>query len=256
MPNELEKVIAALLKPKISGVGGEIPERIEITADSLALAESATASSAAPERRVDYARVGYTEAAKPDIIESFEEANLSAWTKTGGVWTQNTDQAYDGVKSISGRSGAYSGGGNTWDMLYRGSLGRPSSVAARFRYTNNTVSVNYGVVLLAGPGGAYMARYDASGYFDLGKWAAGSETILASVSGKAVNLNAWFKINLAVDQAGNLTATLYQTDGTVLATLTATDTSITSGGYGIVVAQGTADEPNARVDYLEVDTNP
>lgn len=63
MPNEMEKVIARLLKPEIRSVGGEIPERLEMTADSLALTDSATASSAAPERRVDYARVGYTEAA-------------------------------------------------------------------------------------------------------------------------------------------------------------------------------------------------
>lgn len=63
MPNELEKVIAKLLKPEIRSTGGEIPERIEITADNLALTESATASSAAPERRVGFARVGYTETA-------------------------------------------------------------------------------------------------------------------------------------------------------------------------------------------------
>ena len=205
--------------------------------------------------------------AGPDIIESFEEADLSAWTKTGGTWTLKTDQVYNGSKSISGSSGstdtASNTGTNIWDVLYKGSLGRPSSVAGRFRYTDNTKYANYGVALLAGAGGAYMVRYDASyngGYFDLGKWAAGSETILASITGKAVNLNAWFKISLAVDQSGNLTAKLYQTDGTLLATLTATDNTITSGGYGIVVAQGDSTaaggDPNARVDYLEADTNP
>lgn len=62
MAKELEKVIAILLRPEIKSVGGEIPERLEATADSLALADSATANSAAPERRVDFARVGYTEA--------------------------------------------------------------------------------------------------------------------------------------------------------------------------------------------------
>ncbi len=201
--------------------------------------------------------------AGPDIINSFEEADLSAWTSTGGAWTQNTDQAYDGTKSISGKSGAMGGGNgtNTWDMLYKGLVGRPSSVSARVRCTSTTLYSNYGVVLLAGPAGAYMARYDRTndGYFDLGKWAAGSETILASVSKKAVNLNAWFRINLAVDQAGNLTATLYQTDGTLLATLTAIDNSITSGGYGVVVAQGNSTtasgDVNARVDLLEADAN-
>lgn len=203
--------------------------------------------------------------AGPDIIESFEEADLTAWTSTGGSWYQNTDWAYDGAKSISGQSGSFGGGGGTniWDVLYKGSLGRPSSVAGRFRYVDNTRYANYGVALLAGAGGAYMARYSANngGYFDLGKWAAGSETILASVSGKAINLNAWFKISLSVDQSGNLTAKLYQTDGTLLATLTAADGTITSGGYGIVVAQGlynvtNGGDPNARVDYLELDTNP
>lgn len=63
MPNELEKVIAELLKPKVRSIGGEIPERLEAIADTMVLTDSATVSSASPERRVDYARVGYTEAA-------------------------------------------------------------------------------------------------------------------------------------------------------------------------------------------------
>lgn len=200
--------------------------------------------------------------AGPDIINSFEEADLSAWTSTGGSWSQNSDQAYNGTKSISGAAGNYWGNGtHIWDMLYKGSLGRPSYVAARFRYTNNTKYANYGLVLLASAGGAYMVRYDVAngGYFALGKWAAGGETTLSSVSGKAANLNAWFKISLSIDQAGNLTAKLYQTDGSLLATLTATDVTYTSGGYGVVVAQGkstVSGDVNARVDYLEVDTNP
>lgn len=196
--------------------------------------------------------------AGPDIINSFEEADLSAWISTGGSWSQNSDQAYNGTKSISGRSG-YFGGGNgsrIWDYLYKGSVGRPSSVAARFYYPSSPYSTNYGVVLLASAGGAYMVRYDYwNGFFMERLDSGGNDTVLASVTGKTVNLNAWFKISLAVDQAGNLTAKLYQTDGTVLATLTATDNSLTSGGYGVVVAQGIADTPNARVDFLEADAN-
>jgi hypothetical protein len=62
MAKELEKVIAVLLRPEIKSVGGEIPERLETTADTMTLTETATATAASPERRVDYAHVGYTDA--------------------------------------------------------------------------------------------------------------------------------------------------------------------------------------------------
>lgn len=63
MAKELEKVIATLLRPEIKSVGGEIPERLEVTADTMALTDAATATVASPERRADYARVGYSEPA-------------------------------------------------------------------------------------------------------------------------------------------------------------------------------------------------
>ena len=62
MAKELEKVIAVLLRPEIKSVGGEIPERLEVTADEIALTDISTETSAPPERRVGYARVGYSDA--------------------------------------------------------------------------------------------------------------------------------------------------------------------------------------------------
>ena len=63
MANELEKVIAELLKPKTTNIGGETPERLEAVKDTLAVTDSATVTAASPERRVGFAIVGRTEAA-------------------------------------------------------------------------------------------------------------------------------------------------------------------------------------------------
>jgi len=62
MARELEKVIAVLLRPEIKSVGGEIPERLEVTVDAMTLTDTSTETSAPPERRVGFARVGYTDA--------------------------------------------------------------------------------------------------------------------------------------------------------------------------------------------------
>jgi len=42
MARELEKVIAVLLRPEIKSVGGEIPERLEVTVDAMTLFQSPT----------------------------------------------------------------------------------------------------------------------------------------------------------------------------------------------------------------------
>ena len=62
MPNELERTLAELIKPKPVGGGNETVERLVVVADGVTLADTMTVTIAAPERRVGFARANYTEA--------------------------------------------------------------------------------------------------------------------------------------------------------------------------------------------------
>jgi hypothetical protein len=64
MPNQMEKVIAELLKPKaISGNANEAVERLESFQDTSTVSDSLTSALATPERRVGFARCNYSEVA-------------------------------------------------------------------------------------------------------------------------------------------------------------------------------------------------
>lgn len=63
MPNEFEKVIASLLKPKAPGGANENVEKLTTLEESMSLADSISAVTSTPEKRVGFAIVGYSETA-------------------------------------------------------------------------------------------------------------------------------------------------------------------------------------------------
>lgn len=63
MPSSFERTIAELLKPKLASDGNENIERLQAMADTINLTDTLVTTLAAPERRVGFARVGYSETA-------------------------------------------------------------------------------------------------------------------------------------------------------------------------------------------------
>ena len=63
MPNEFEKVIASLLKPKASAGQNENVEKLTTLDESMNVTDSITAVTSTPERRVGFAIIGLSEVA-------------------------------------------------------------------------------------------------------------------------------------------------------------------------------------------------
>ena len=59
--NELEKVLATLLKPKIDSTSNLTVERLQAVSDTINVSDSVVIATSAPESRVGFALVGYSE---------------------------------------------------------------------------------------------------------------------------------------------------------------------------------------------------
>lgn len=59
--NELEKLLATLLKPKIDNTNNLTVERLQSVSDGISVSDSVTVATSAPESRVGFALVGYSE---------------------------------------------------------------------------------------------------------------------------------------------------------------------------------------------------
>jgi hypothetical protein len=60
MANELERMLAGILKPKTPDITNDVVDRYQGMEDEVALADSLTTSSGGPEGRVGNARLGYS----------------------------------------------------------------------------------------------------------------------------------------------------------------------------------------------------
>ena len=61
MPNELEKVLAGLLKPKAPAGANENVEKLVTADDYMSMTDTVTVATNTPENRVGFALVGYSE---------------------------------------------------------------------------------------------------------------------------------------------------------------------------------------------------
>lgn len=61
MPNQLEKILAGLLKPSGGANTNEQVEALNMIADTINLTDALTVTTSAPESRVGFALVGYSE---------------------------------------------------------------------------------------------------------------------------------------------------------------------------------------------------
>jgi hypothetical protein len=61
MPNQLEKILAGLLKPSGGANNNEQVEALNMIADGINLTDALTVATSASESRVGYALIGYSE---------------------------------------------------------------------------------------------------------------------------------------------------------------------------------------------------
>lgn len=61
MPNQLEKILANLYKPRGGSNTNEQVEALQMLSDTIGLTDVLTVTTSTPESRVGFARVGYAE---------------------------------------------------------------------------------------------------------------------------------------------------------------------------------------------------
>jgi len=97
----------------------------------------------------------------------------------------------------------------------------------------------------------YYVRYDPLEVYELGKIVNGVGTSLAR-DNNATGKSGWLRMTVQWYENGDIVAKLYDAGGNLVSTLSANDTTYTSGGVGMVVAQGTSNSPDIRFDDLLV----
>ncbi len=156
----------------------------------------------------------------------------AAWTVQGGSFTFGAS----GATVVT--SGLLTAGNPNWKPM-AGSGGQNLALIAQATFTEPaTVSTTYagGLNLYTDINNRYALSFK-NGYFWLSKYVAGTGSIIASTTAVTISANTSYTAILSLDKNGLLTAKLYQgtnTSGTLLATITATDTSL-SGGFSIAV---------------------
>lgn len=160
-------------------------------------------------------------------------------------WTLNASGSFTfgSTGAVSTVNGATINNGNpNWKPLTASSGGNslPLTVQATFTEPSTLPLSNAGSVALYENATNYYQAYSNGSTFYLVKNVAGTVTSLASVA-QALTASSTYTVTLGIDISGHLTAKLYSgsgTGGTLLQTLTATDTSL-SGGFVIQVGGDT-----------------
>lgn len=152
-------------------------------------------------------------------------------------WTLNASGSFTfgstgAVSTVNGAT-MYNGNPN-WKPLTASSGGNslPLTAQATFTEPSTLPSSNAGSVALYENATNYYQAYSNGSTFYLVKNVAGTVTSLASVA-QALTASSTYTVTLGIDISGHLTAKLYSgsgTGGTLLQTLTITDTSL-GGGF-------------------------
>src|SRR5579871_1037587 len=168
-------------------------------------------------------------------VDSFIRANQSGWgtASNGEPWTFSGASATESITSDEGVISA-TGGADTFAQL-GGSVGDTLLVVCRIAFNQMTDIGGVQARWIASAGGTcYKFLYGGFGNVLLNKSLAGVNTGLASGSFTVTaNTYYWFKL---LCSGSSLFAKIWADGSAEPAawTLTATDTSITSGGYGVL----------------------
>jgi hypothetical protein len=204
-----------------------------------------------------------------DPLTSYTGSSAAPWTTQSGSFT------YSASGATSGASGSLISAGNSaWKPL-TGSGSQNLALTLQATYTEPSTVPTYAAQmwLFIDSNNGYLAEV-TGGTFYLFKKVSGTFTQLASVS-QALAASTTYTLTLSKDANNLLTAKLYSgtgTGGTLLQTLTATDTSL-SGGFllgvggdtGVVISAVSVSAPWAdgwsiggdqRVAWALTNTNP
>lgn len=163
-----------------------------------------------------------------DALTSYTGTTIPApWTLQAGSWTFNASGA-----TSSSNGSVMTTGNSNWKPL-NGTGGQTLSEVPEATFTTPSVigGGSFGNLFLWQSSGNVYQAYITSTTFILAKSVSGTYTTLTSTAFTLAASTA-YTITLALDTSGNLTAKLYSgqgTGGTLLQTLTTTDTSLTGG---------------------------
>lgn len=167
-----------------------------------------------------------------------DEANVtpSAQNGTGLAQLQTSSGAYQGVSSTSGLN-AYPSQGDTFRIWVY--TGNSKSIRARWATQSEVSAPNMYYVLLNASADSVDLNINNSGH-----------STLASVS-QTLAADTWYELKVDWATDGTMSVTIYDSSGSKLNSLSATDTTFTSGGigYGINVGSGSA---TVYADYYRV----
>lgn len=159
----------------------------------------------------------------------------TAWTIRAGGFTYSASGA---TSTAVGSS--FTAGNPNWKPL-NGSNGASLSLTAQATFTMPTTVPAGAIILKLFVDGSNFYQVNSDGAtLSLLKVVGGTQTVLSTIA-QALSANTSYTVTLAIDPSGHLTAKLYSgvgTGGTLLQTLTATDTSL-SGGYLINLSADT-----------------
>lgn len=205
-----------------------------------------------------------------DALTSYTGSSAAPWTVQNGSFTFGASGA------TCGASNSYASAGNiTWKPLV-GSGGQNLALTAQATFTQPaTVSTNLAgnILLMQDMNNRYEA-YITNSTFYVAKFVGGTPTNITSIA-QTIAASTAYTITLSLDHTGLLTAKLYSgsgTGGTLLQTLTATDTSLTGGfligvggDAGVIISNASVTAPwadgwqitgDSRVSWALTSTNP
>lgn len=180
-----------------------------------------------------------TSTAPTVVVDGYDDGDLSEYqSNRTNIGTTQTNTVFSGTH-------AYKAGGQAVTSEYVSTSGLQTYPAAgqtwraKARYSGDTRDFVLGWcvgTLNDMFDDAYSARIEPGrngGQFRLFKRVGGSTTQLGSTVGTSPNANEWMTVTVEHTNGGDITMTVDAADGTNLATISATDTTFTSGGIGI-----------------------
>ncbi len=188
-------------------------------------------------------------------IDYYEDNDLGEYTKTrNGSSSTTTTDSYEGsyaleqtfsgtnyaeIQSTSGLN-AYPKQGDTVTWHVKRNSNTDTAYALFYAVQSETDS----------PDSYQVDIRPANGSFRIVKWSSGSPTALNSVSASYPS-NEWMTVKLDWGNDGSMTATIEDSTGTEIASVSASDTAYSSGGIGFR-ANDKGQQASMQVDGVDM----
>lgn len=201
----------------------------------------------------DFETVTTTNQLFSDPLTEYSGSSAAPWTVQGGSFTFSSSGATSGATNST-----LTAGNPNWVPLLGsdGSSNLPLTAEVTVTTPSTLSSNNNGAVILWIDGNDYYTAWLTNTAFVLTKVVVGTATNLASTTATTPAASTAYTLTLELDHLGNLTAKWYSgsgTGGTLLQTLTATDTSLTGpfllgirGDTGVVLTNASMKGPMAN----------